>query len=186
MGEQAVLKVWKRMYALARMSAPSEKQQKAFRLAVYAYCVVNGSSREGKYTGTMVLNDGTVVDAAVIPQAATKMHVRKFLRGNMKESYEALKMSGVIEEDERYVAKVAAFGVAPEAAFATADWMADCPHFTPSENRAHLAARDHGLQRSRRARGGQSLEDVERERLSDDLDAQGSLDPPMASGRVQF
>jgi len=68
------------------------------------------------------------------------------------------------------------FGVDPHVAFAAADWLDDCPYFTPAEARAHTAVRVYGINRARRARGGMSLEDVEHNRRDGELVATGVLD----------
>lgn len=171
-----VKNVWAEMMKLAGLKAPDEKLQAAFRLAVYKYAHANGTSRVGQYEGEMTLADGTKVPAAVIPRATGAFAIRKFFRGNMVESYVALKESGIVEEDERSVAKVVKYGVSASCAFATADWMSDCPMFTPAETSAHEKAFTYAVERSRRARGGRNLETVEGQHLRTGLKAQGQLD----------
>jgi len=171
-----VKNVWAEMMKLAGLRAPDEKLQAAFRLAVYKYAHANGTSRVGQYEGEMTLSDGTKVPAAVIPRATGAFAIRKFFRGNMTESYVALKESGVVESDERSVAKAAKFGVSAACAFATADWMSDCPMFTPAEVSAHEKAFTYAVERAKRARGGRPLESVEAGHLRAGLEAQGQLD----------
>jgi len=174
MSPERVREVWAKIYDLAGLRNPSEEVQAACRLAVYAYCCVNGTSREGEYGGDCVMSDGTVFPASVIPRAAGKMRVRRFMRGNASESYEALKLSAVIERDEKYVARVAKHSIPADHAFATADWLTDCPHLTPSEAKAHGQTFAYGLERSSKSRGGQTLEQVEEHRVDGELSAQGA------------
>jgi len=175
--------VWEKLYKMVGAASAEEDTKKSIRLAVYAYCCVNGTSRDGQYEVPFKTSTGLEIDSAVIPQAASRMQIRKFLRSNMIESYEALKSSGVIEENARYVMKVSALGVSPACAFATADWLTDCPLFTPAENRAHEASFTASVERAKRSRGGHSLENVEKARVDAGLAAQG---PAEASGPVTF
>jgi hypothetical protein len=178
--------VWLKMYKLADMPTAGEQEKKALRCAVYTYCCLNGTSREGGYGAEMILSNGRIVGADIIPKAAGRLHIRKFLRGNMDESYSFLKNSRVIEKEERYVAKCATMGIDASCAFATADWLGNCPHFTPTEQRAHEASFSRGLERSRRARGG-TLEETEASRVDDLMRAQGPMNPQSVRGeRIDF
>jgi hypothetical protein len=154
---------------------PDEKVQASCRIAVYKYLCINGTSREGSYAGTITMSDGNSFPASVIPLAAGKMQIRKFMRGNMQESYDALKSSRTMDVEARFIAKQAKLGISADCAFAVADWMTDCPLFTPAEGAAHEKSLMHGLERSRRARGGKTLEEVETSRVDDSLHAQGGL-----------
>jgi len=184
MSSEMSKETWERMYKLAKMGTASEDERRALRTAVYTYCLKNGTSREGDYTLNMVLSTGKNVGAEVIPKAANRTRIRKFLRANMNESYEFFKNSRCMEADERFVAKMAAYNIAPENGFATADWMDECPKFTPAETRAHEAMRARGIERARRARGGQSLETVEQDRRDDAMRVQGPAYEH--EGRVEF
>lgn len=186
MDPRKVAAVWQKMYNEARMGGMSEAEQQAFRLGVYVYACKNGTSREGDYSGSIVLNNGAEFSAAVIPRATGKMSIRKFFRGCALESYEALKESGCMEADERFVAKVSALGVTPECAFATADWLTDCPKFTPAERAAHDKTFTMGIERARRARDGSTLESVEGGRVARTLEAQGPATAPLAGHEVRF
>lgn len=187
LGPAKVQSNWNKLYSLAGLRAPNEDTQRAFRLAVYVYAAINGTSREGSYSGSITMSNGHSFEAAIIPNAVGKMQIRKFFRGNMTESYNALKQSKVLENDERFVAKVSSFGVSAQDAFATADWFANCPHFTPAERHAYDVSFNYSVTRARRNRQGRNLEEVEHGRLSENLDAQGSLDAPAGEGgRVSF
>jgi len=175
MSASSVAEVWANMMRFAGLHNPSESKQLSFRLAVYVYAVKNGTSRAGTYAGDIVTADGESFNASVIPRAAGQYKIRRFFRGNMEESYNALKISKAIEREERYVAKVGSFGVEAACAFATADWMTNCPNFTPVEKKAHDASLNHGLERSKRSRNGDVLEDVEREQVDKNLRVQGPL-----------
>jgi len=167
---------WQKIYRDSGYTTLNEDTQRSVRMAVYVYLCVNGTSREGAYDGKCVTKDGVSFPAAVIPRAAGKMKIRRFMRGNMEESYVALKNSKVIEEDEKYVAKVAKLGVSADLAFATGDWFTSCPKFTPSETRVHEASFTHGVERAKLARGGRALEKVEGERVRDSLAAQSNVE----------
>lgn len=173
LGPEENKRVWEDLYRKSGMVTAGEDERRMVRAAVYMYCLKNGTSREGDYSGKMVLYNGRSVAASVIPAAASKMKIRKFLRANMAESYQYFKSTRVAESDERFVAKCAALGIAAECAFATADWMSECPTFTPAESRAHDTAFVRGIDRARRARNGKSLEAVESGRLDDQMTVQG-------------
>jgi len=176
---------WQYMYTLAGLRSPGEETQAAFRLAVYAYACRSGTSREGTYSGEIVMADGTKFTAAVIPRAVGKIDIRKFFRGNSAESYEALKLSRVMQGDERFVAKCEELGIGAEEAFATADWLGDCAQMTPSERVAHSKSLNYGLSRARRARDGRALEQVEEGRVEKGLQVQGNLDQG-SSSKIDF
>jgi len=109
--------------------------------------------------------------AAIIPRAVGGLDIRRFFRGNMIESYEALKTSGFGEREQILVAKVAGYGVPASCAFATGDWFQNCPLFTPEERRAHDAVRVLSLKRARGARGNRALEEVEGEAMEEGVRA---------------
>jgi len=176
--------VWEKIYKAIGKATANESERKAVRAGIYAYCAKNATSREGDYAGSIQLADGTTISAAVIPQSAGKMKIRKFLRANMMESYDFFKTTRVMESDDRFVAKCATKGISAENAFATADWLADCPKFTPGEQKAHESSFNIGVDRARRARGGHNLEDVEQGRVQEGLRVQGPLDDDRGSSMV--
>lgn len=175
MSAKEVAKVWEDMLIRAKIRSPDERTRAAFRLGVYVYACINGTSREGSYTGMIKIATGQEFSSSVIPLATGKMKIRKFFRGNMDESYEALKSSGVIERDARMVTKAADLSIGASEAFAIADWFTDCPLLTPSERLAHQKSCDAALSRARRARGAKTLEEVEDKRVDKSLEVQGSL-----------
>jgi len=170
MSAENVSSVWASIEKEHGFRSLSEEQRAGLRLAVYAYFARNGTSREGDYSGTVTMYDGTVIKAHLIKKACG-FEPRKFARGSMYEAYNALKESRIMEEDERFVAKAASLGVGASEAFATADFLDDCPFFTPKELKAHDTARNYGLRRAKGARGGRSLEDVVDDRVNDGLQA---------------
>jgi len=174
--------VWGKLARYAGFSSANEDEQLSIKLATYSYFARNGTSREGDYGAIIKMSNGKNLQAADIKRAVG-IGPRKFMRGCMSESYVALKSSRVMETDERFVAKAAAFGVSPECAFAIADWFDECPYFTPKERTAHEAAKNHGLTRARNARNG-TLEDVERDRLNEGLNAGRAGGDSYASGPV--
>jgi len=128
---------------------------------------------------------GKVFSAAWIVEAVNIMELRRFLRACMKESYDFLKISGYIQTKElKFVAKAAALGIGPDEAFAMADWFTDCPWFTPLEKKAHELSRNKGLNKSRFARDGRTLEEVEAASVKASLEAGAPL--PEISGAGVF
>jgi len=181
-----VSKTWEKLYAKVGMSQGSESEKAGVRLGVYTYGALNGTSREGNYAGLITLSNGKTIPASAIPAATGRYEIRRFFRGNMKEAYTALKSSGVLLENPKFVAHAAALGVSADNAFATADWFTDCPYFTVAEARAHDMVMKHGLDRSRRAREGRSLDEVESDRVMSVLEVQGPKIAPSRHGAVEF
>jgi len=171
--------VWEKMYTAAEMQGAGEKERQGLRAAVYVYGALNATSRVGNYGGKLKLADGRVVDAAIIPASTGRMAIRRFFRANMAESYEFFKTTGVMSEYPRFVAKVAEYGISATCAFAVADWLTDCPNFTPEEGKAHNAYFTKSLERAVRARGGRDLGKVEDETQQDMLAVQGPLTAPV-------
>lgn len=165
MGAAEVSKAWDRMYGFIGLKSPTEAERKSVRCAVYVYLALNGTSREGNYSQMIVTSTGHKFSASVIPRAANKMDIRRFARGNMEESYSYLKDSGVMTLYPRFLMKASNMGIGPNEAFATADWFTDCHMFTPREGLAHSKSFTVGIDKARRNRGGQSLEEVEDKRL---------------------
>lgn len=174
MSHDRVEQLWERMYAEAGLRNPTEQERRMFRMALYVYCWYNGTSRVGEYSGYCTMTNGKKFPAAVLPRVVGKMDVRRFMRGNMQESYEALK-SGVIEEDTQAVALATAYGVRGSDAFALADWLTGCPLFTPEEGAAHNRVFNHRVTRANLARGGKSLDQVEDLQRDDGLSAQAPV-----------
>jgi len=168
--------VWEKLYAQAGCSTANEQERMAVRAGVYVYAALNGTSREGDYKGKIQLSNGKTIDASVIPIAVGKFRIRKFFRGNMKESYTFFKDTRFMESEDRFVAKVASLGISADCAFATADWLTDCPYFTPTEARAHNVSFNRGIERAKRSRDGNTLETVESSRVDDTLKVQGPLE----------
>jgi hypothetical protein len=166
-------KVWEKIYLGAGVPSGSEDEKRSIRAACYVYATLNGTSRAGNYAAEIKSSTGVSFNASVIVQATGKLAIRKFFRGNMVEAYRFLKTSGVMETYDRFVANVANKGISAECAFATADFLGDCPLFTPAENKAHQTEFVTSTERARRARGGRSLEDVERAEVREVIETQG-------------
>jgi len=162
--------IWARIYKDA--GAKDENDQKAVRAAVFVYCALNGTSRVGNYGGVMQLSNGKSLPAAILVRHA-QSNIRQFLRERMDESYEFFTESRAMEEHSRFVARAAALGIAPGDAFAMADWLSDCPMFTPAQKQAHDKSFNYSIERSRRAREGKTLERVEDSRIKEELSVQG-------------
>lgn len=182
MGAARVEGVWESIYKLVG-GASDESKKRSIRLAVFTYAMLNGTSREGAYRARCKTSYGKEFDAAVIPQSTGKMDIRRFFRGNMTESYIALKSSGVAADYPDFIAKAATKGISQDCAFATADWLTDCHLLTPAEEKAHNASFTISVEKARRARGGRGLEEVESGRVTDSLEAQG---PMVRGGPVEL
>lgn len=165
-------KNWQEMYKLAGLATGSEKQKKAFRAWAYVQGCLNGTSRQGDFRGVDKLFDGTPVEAAIIPRVLGR-DIRKHYRANMDESYKFFKTTRVMETYSRFIKKCAGLGIGASEAFATADWLDDCPHFTPGEAAAHAKSFNTSLARARRARDGKTLEQVEDEDLAQAIRVNG-------------
>jgi len=175
MNPEDVKQKWTEMYRRAGLKSPSEDEQRSFRMAVYVYAAMNGTSRAGNYKGVIITSGGKRFSAAIVPQVTGQFAIRQFMRGNMNESYHALKESRVMENDARCIAKAAEKGIAADCAFAMADWMTNCPFFTPAEIAAQSKSLNYGLRRAKGARDGMSLEAVEHDNQRETLSAQGHV-----------
>jgi len=152
---------WSALYSLIRLPSASEEIKKQVRCAVYAYCCVNGTSRVGNYKGDIAITSGTEFASAMLVEAVGSMDLRRFLRAGMEESYNYLKHSQYLKEKEpKFIARAAALGIGPDEAFAMADWLTDCPKFTPMERHAHDVSRVRGLTKAKYARNGDTLEQI--------------------------
>jgi len=186
MSERRVNAAWQKMFALGGLRNPGEETQASFKLAVFVYLCVNGTSAEGNYAGSMWLSDGTEVSASVIPQAVGAREIRRFMRGNSELSYYALKQSRVMEKDEKWVTKCSQFGATAANCFAVADWFSGCPLLTPQEKAVHEANFTYSVSRARRARGGRTLEEVYDDRNKETLEANGPMVASHGGHDVQF
>lgn len=166
MPEHEVAVAWTQIKKLAGMADASEKMEASLKLACFAYCCANGTSAEGSYDRSMQLSDGQQVPASVITKAVGLSQVRRFMKGNSVLSYEALKQSQCMEDNAAFIARRADAGIAPHMAFATADWLDDCPLFTPEETRVHRMWKVYATTRAKHARGGKSVRELNGERLT--------------------
>lgn len=171
-------KIWAELYKASGCNTDA-KARLQLRAAVYVYGAVNGVSRAGNYAGESKVGD-VILRASIIPQVVGPFRMRKFFRSNMVESYHVLKRSPILQKDGRFIAKAARKGIAPDCAFAMADWLDDCPLFTFAEADAHMKSFTTSVDRAQRGRGGATLEDVERRGLDRSLQVQG---PSIAEGR---
>lgn len=186
MPKREVKQCWERIYRAVGLTAGNEKERLDVRAAVYVYGCKNGTTRSGAYQGECTTAKGREFDAAVIPKCTGIYNIRRFFRGNDKESYRYLKTSGAITpaREPAFIKKKEREGVPAELAWATADWLTYCIEMTPKEMEAHETSRLHGLEKARRARGGHSLEHVEKEVRDRSLHVQGTLNA--ADGEVDF
>jgi hypothetical protein len=167
--------MWQKFYSAAGYSSAGEESKAGLRLAVYLYLLVNGTSREGAYSGDLRPRDGNLVPAATLVRVCGSAGVRRWMRANQAESYDALRAQPLENIVPRYVASVAKLNIGTQEAFATADWLTGCEKFTPTEVRAHETSFDTSVNRARRARGGHALEEVEKRRQEVALESQGPL-----------
>jgi len=153
------------------MNSADEAAKRFLRAGVYAYLLVNGTSRVGAYAGTFTTADGRVVEASKIVNAVGATEVRRWMRGCMSESYQMLKIFDIQALSPRYVAKMASMNVSAANTFATADWLTNCPLFSPAEKQAHDASFTFSTTRAHASRGG-TLDGVEERLLGKQVDAQ--------------
>lgn len=166
--------IWVKIYERVPGAVSSRKLQQEVRAAVYTYCAINGTSRAGTYSSDIKLASGGVLPAEAIVQATTGLKIRKFLRANMEESYKALKNSQYLLSDGKFVMKASTLGIGAEQAFAMADWMTNCPYFTPAELSAHEISMARGLKKAAHSRSGEDLNSIER-RLDEDVVTAGTV-----------
>jgi len=164
---------WEAMYKLAGMATVGEDEKRMLRAAVYVHGALNGASRVGDFEGMLTLANGKVVPSSVIVNAVGKQSLRRFFRSNMNESYECLKNSAVMERYSKFIKKGSVLGISAENCFAMADWLTNCPLFTPMEEKAHTLSLEYGITRAYKARGGKTLEEIEKQRVQGALDVQG-------------
>jgi hypothetical protein len=184
MNASATKKAWEGLYAKWGVASASEDVKKEVRCGLYMYAFKNGTSRAGGYTGDFVVASGKACSASEVPRVVGEREIRRFMRANGDESYDFLKWSGAVEMDNDLVAVAAAMGVSPRLAFALADWFEDNPKLTAEERAVQDQGRTFNLERSRRARGGRSLEDVEGAQRQLVLRAQGPGIEPSTPGEI--
>jgi len=158
--EEAQL-VWANLYAAANLTNATEEIKKGFRGLVYAEMFVQGTSRAGGYVGKMQASNGTVLPVSIIPSTVPQGQLRRFLRADLEESYNALKTMRLDRVAAKRVAKATELGIPANYAFATADWLTGCPEFRAPEAEAHKVYMGTSIRRANAARGG-TLESVER------------------------
>lgn len=166
--------VWRKLNNAIGVS--TEDDQTGVRVGVFLYLYKNGASRVGNYKGSITTYTGKTFQASEIPFHAGRTEVRRFMRGCMDESYTALKELPLAQLAPKQLAKCAALGIAADDAFAIADWLDGCPKFTHSESAAHEKYRNYSLRRSKLARDGSSLEEVEEHSVNMALEAQGPIE----------
>jgi hypothetical protein len=166
-------KVWAALYGYAKIAGAAEETKLALRCAVYCYLAVNGTSPEGSYTGIVISGKGTELQAAKIPECAGKFDVRRFMRGNAKESVDYFHETDVLAGLEPMVTKCAQHNLRPSEALALCDWLDGAQGLTPVELEAQARLKAESLMRARRSRGGHSVEELRDEDVQRGLEAQG-------------
>jgi len=180
-GPNEVKNAWNVIYGKYGIGAGSEKEKLRIRGGVYMYAFLNGTSRAGGWSGSFVTSDGRSYDAGVVTRAVGNSEVRRFMRGNGEESYNFLKHSGAVTANENSLAQAATFGFAPSLAFCFADWLDGNAMMSLEEQGVVNKIKAHNLERSRRARGGLTLEQVEDGARHASLAVQGPLDAGVAA-----
>jgi len=130
--EDAVAK-WQQIYAL--FGATGESMRDEVFAAVNGYFAVNGCSPYGKYSREVKTAGGIRVGASELTRITGRLEgdIRQFLRGRLKESYESLKHSRVLKDDEAALAKAEASGIPRHLVHLLADWLRHCEFLTPEE-----------------------------------------------------
>jgi len=171
MSSEKCVESWGKIYKAAGVASAGESTKVSVRCAFYAYCLLNGTSPKGEYSGRLVSSAGTVVDAVVLPTAVGTMDVRRFMRGNAQESVDFFRANAPGELDP-VRAKCETLGIRVSDALALADWLDATTGLTPSEREAQQQIKNFSLQRATRSRGG-TVEDMRRENMQDAVAAQG-------------
>jgi len=125
--------MWQKIYSL--FGAKGEKDQDEAFVAVQGFFCANGCSPAGHYSREVKTGGGVVVPSSDIVKVTGRLEgdVRKFLRARMRDSYEALKYSAVVMQDEVLLQKAESVGIPRSMAFLLADWLKDCECFNAEE-----------------------------------------------------
>jgi hypothetical protein len=145
---------WQKVYAM--FNATSDKAKDAAFLAVNLYFAKNGCSPAGGYTQDIVAA-GTEVPASSVVAVTGRGDgaVRKWLRGALLDSVNALKYSKACEKDPVMVAEAGEYGLSPEQAWLMADWLAPKnPYLSAEEGDVAARVRVHKISRANVGRGG--------------------------------
>jgi len=125
---------WSRIYAL--FGATGESAQDDVFCAVNAYFAKNGCSPYGKYARNIVTTDGVSVCASDVVKITGRLEgeIRQFLRGRLKDSYDSLRISGYLTEDEDAKAMAEEKGIPRHLVHLLADWLKGCEYLTADES----------------------------------------------------
>lgn len=151
-------RVWNEIYRL--FNAAGESAQLEVRLAVYAYYAVNGASTQTKHSREISTGGGEVAAASDVMKCIGVQRIRQFLRSDVREAYDALKDSEVLEADEVAVSKAEEKGIPKGCTFLMADFLRGCPSLTPEEKKIADSAFIYSIARARGARGGLTVEQI--------------------------
>jgi len=87
LGSKEIKERWEKLYAAVGKASANEVTKKSIRCAVYAYALINGTSRAGNYSRAVTTSEGFEFPAAKVVAAVGVTSLRQFFRGCMTESY---------------------------------------------------------------------------------------------------
>lgn len=130
---------WSKIYRL--FGATTEDSRDEVFVAVNGYFAVNGCSPDGRYARDIRTGGGVAVSSSDVVRITGKLEgdVRQFLRGKLKESFESLKNSTVLTEDEATLAKAESLGIPRHMVYLVADWLKGCEYFSVDEAEVYIA-----------------------------------------------
>jgi hypothetical protein len=140
----------------AMFGAASDQSKDEVFAHVNAYFAKNGSSPEGGYTKAIICASASVPASDIVKITGTADGaLRKFLRGRLQHCVNALKYSGLCENDPEMAAEAVALGLSSDQAWLLADWLVPKnPYLTIDESATAERIRTHKISRSHISRGG--------------------------------
>jgi len=154
MNSTNVSDVWTKIYRMAGYADKSEDDKKSLRYGVYAYAARNGTSDKGGWTGNVTLSSGIKLNAGDVEVKIGKLDKRRFMRGNIEESFFFEKFVDDLGDDPVVAKKCMDLGFRPSLAYAMCDWMDQTDKLSTEESLAQVASKRYGLVRSKFAQAG--------------------------------
>jgi len=154
--------MWTKIYTL--FGATGETARDRVFAAVNGYFAINGCSPTGDYVRSISDASGQerLASDVVRITGKTKGDIRRFLRGKLKLSYECLKHSRVLHDDEAALARAELRGIPRQYVYLLADWLSECEFLTAGEEAVYrdVSAKVLAMARRRRKEAEQGGEVV--------------------------
>jgi len=130
---------WSRIYEM--FGARSEDSMDEAFAAINLYFLVNGCSPAGKYARKVRTAGGIEipVDSVVKITGRLEGEIRQFMRADMEKTYNCLKFTPAVRQDQALQDKAERLGVPREKAWLLADWLRDCEYLTGEEAALHTS-----------------------------------------------